>query len=437
MPMHTQRGISSTPLHDMLFLSFFFLFLTAAPSSSGWVLQTKEVITQPFNKNKRVSNASKSNPISNNQRHSHHEIAMLMLSVDQVQEFISEAASMNPTAAEEGAILNDLSEVSSDLAVLLAPETIILRLANVIGKILEVLSDYLPDHSLRSDELAFNLPVMVTSIFLLSRSAGPILKAQFVELDYLDLDAFELCFQPVGVTLLQYKCMKATGCFEWITCEAGTILIDEEEYNEYDASSLLDDIDDVVDDETICCPADWKYLYWQFDGDVIRSFKGNIFGFIERTNGKHIDNPEAQGLLGDTRFLSSLEEKQSQSRGKQKQNTRNGRSSNDIMNNQLLHPIDTIQIGPAGARLLRIDGHKLLDLMDHDERLESSIRLLLLKSLRLKIGNLLLAQQEECQFNINLSDDSCEGRTSGSVDKDTESKENEATSLGVTKNETI
>jgi len=138
---------------------------------------------------------------------------------------------------------------------------------------------------------------------------------------------------------------------------------------------------------------------------------------------KDIDNPEAQGLLGDTRFLWSLEEK-----SREKQKKTNKVRNNDNSNYQLLHPIATIKIGSAGARLLRIDSHKLLDLMDHDERLESSFRLLLLKSLKLKIGNLLLAQQQQCQVNLKESDN-CEGNVTIPSAKDDEQKENETRSL--------
>ena len=85
----------------------------------------------------------------------------------------------------------------------------------------------------------------------------------------------------------------------------------------------------------------------------------------------HIDSPEAQGLLGDTRFLYNLER---EGYGK------DGRS--EPYNGRQMHPIATIAIGSRGTRLLRIDSQKLFDLMDHDERLEASItRLLLLRAL--------------------------------------------------------
>jgi hypothetical protein len=313
------------------------------------------------------------------------------LSADQFPQIIREFASgISPIHLDVdlvSAVLDDLGEISSDLGILFVPETIILRLGTLVGKLLELTSDYLPDRALRGDELVFNIPIMLTSMFLLGRSAVPILKAQFVELDNRDECVYEMCFRPVGVKLLQFKCMKATGCFEWITYEAGTVLIDEEEEacpsEEYCA----------VDDKQ--CNSAWKYLYWQLDGAVIRSFQGNSFGFIERTEGKHIDDPDAQGLLGDTRFLVNLEHE-----ARRQQKTGND-VKNDDCRNYSRHPIATITVGPQGARLLRIDSLKLFDLMQDDEKLESSIRLLLLKSLKLKIGNLLSAKRQETESTID------------------------------------
>ena len=300
----------------------------------------------------------------------------LAISPDQVEEIFREiidetvTLSTSVTPADEAAILTDLAEVSSDVVILSsAPVTIFLRLTVVIEKILELLSDYIPDHVIRGDELLFNIPFMVSSLFLLFRSAEPILKAQGVELDELDLTAFDLCFQPVGMTLLQFKSMKATGCFEWIDYEPGKVLIDENEY--------------------CCTTSGWKYLYWQYSGDIISSFRGKVYSSIERENGMHINYPGAQGLLGDTRFLYLLEE---ESREKQTQKGRSGMMDDDAIRSDT---IATVAIGNTGAKLLRIDSHKLFDLMEHDERLESSIRLLLLKSLKLKIGNLLFALQDD------------------------------------------
>lgn len=281
---------------------------------------------------------------------------------------------------EEAAVLEDLAEVSSDLGMIFAPETVLLRLSAVVSKILDLTSDYLPDHMIRSDEFVFGIPLLVTSVYLLVRSATPILAGQFEELDELDRTAFELCFGPVGVTMLQFKGMKALGCFEWVTYEAGEILIDEDEYN--DLSYVTDSDDDNSEDI--------PDLYWQFEGDTIFSFRGNVYSIVERINGMHIDDSGAQGLLGDTRFVSFCEGEPANIK-------------NDEARKRISNPIGTITIGPKGATLLQINSRKLFELMDNDERLESSIRLLLLKSLKLKIGNLLLAQKN--QMNIRRSNE--------------------------------
>jgi len=266
----------------------------------------------------------------------------------------------------EAAILSDLSDATEDLLMVFAPETIILRFGGLIGKILELAADYLPNKSVRGDELLFSFPVIAATGFLLSRSALPLIQGQFVALDERDLTVHKFCFAPVGITMLQFKAMKATGCFKWIYCESGEVLIDE---RNYDGSLSCDAYDESYRTEG-------KYLYWQLDGTVERSFRGKQISLIKRKNGRHINNPRAQGLLGDTRYLYHVEEETTMSGG-----------------STPFHPIATITV-VSGSRMLRIDSEKLQDLMDHDDRLESSIRLLLLKSLKLKIANLLLERDE-------------------------------------------
>jgi len=324
-----------------------------------------------------------SNQRSNHQRYDHN-VAIKMLPVEAAEvigEAIIEAVESLNNPEDEAAVLTDLAGVSSDLGVLFASETFILRFSTVVGKIFDLISDYLPDKSIRSDQLVLNIPLLAIAVYLFSRSAVPILKAQYVELDELDYTAFELCFEPVGVTLLQYKSMKATGCFEWITRDAGTVLIDENDYVDISA-----EVDVAGDNDSSNLPHDWKYLYWQYGGVVNRTYKGVDIGTVERNIGKHIDNPDAQGLLGDLRFLYNLDLE----RQRQQMNTHNGRKyGNDYLNMNPVVPIVTTTVASNGTRLLRIDSHKLFDLMDTDERLESAIRLLLLKGVQLKIGYML------------------------------------------------
>jgi len=141
--------------------------------------------------------------------------------------------------------------------------------------------------------------------------------------------------------MLQFKAMKATGCFEWIYCKSGKVLVDE---RNYDGTLSCDAYDESY-------RAEGKYLYWQLDGTVKRSFRGRQITFIERTNGRHINNPRAQGLLGDTRYLYHVEEETAM-------------SDDDIdCSSSPFHPIATITV-ESGSRMLRIDSERLQELMD-------------------------------------------------------------------------
>ncbi|KAL3792681.1 hypothetical protein HJC23_009409 [Cyclotella cryptica] len=306
-------------------------------------------------------------------------------SIDQIPDIIQQSFREPEGRA---ALLNDLAEASNVVILSTEPSTLVLRLGVVMRNVLGLTSDYLPHQSIRPDEVIFNIPIVGASLFLLGKSAVPIVQAQFVELDELDLTAYRLCFAPVGVTLLQFKSMKATGCFDWMECSPGTVLIDENEnYRRSHRGHILRRSSETDND--------WKYLYWQFDGTVIQSYRGNVFGVVERHGGMHIDNPGAQGLLGDTRFISNLEAEQ---RAQQWDSASVGDNSVSSID-PLQHPIATMTIGSNGAKMLRIDSYKLFDLMDHDERLESSIRQLLLKSLKLKIVNLLKAYHRDNNAN--------------------------------------
>jgi hypothetical protein len=316
-----------------------------------------------------------------------HPTNIHLIDVDRIPEIMREALSEPQGKA---ALLNDIAEASTDILLFSSePSTILLRLSAVIQRILGLTSDYLPNQSIRPDEILFNIPVVGASLFYLTKSAVPIIQAQFVELDELDLTAYKLCFAPVGVTLLQYKSMKATGCFDWVDVGPGRVLIDENEYYRRSGYGHILRRSSETND-------DWKYLYSQYNGTVIKSYKENVFAVIDREDGMHIDDPKAQGLLGDTRFICNIE---AEERARLKVENENDVGLTD--DDQVRDQIATVSIGEKGAKMLRIDSYELFDLMEHDERLESSIRLLLLKSLRLKIGNLLCAYDRESNNNMD------------------------------------
>lgn len=321
--------------------------------------------------------------------HTRRHTAIPMVSIDQIPEVIQQVEGIFTNPESQSQLLNDLAEASTDVVILSTePETIILRLAAVCERVLALSADYIPDKMIRPEEWLLNIPVVGVSLFYFGKSAFPIVKARFVELDDLDLTAYKLCFAPVGVKLWQFKCMKATGCFDWIECSPGRVLIDENEDYRQSPSGHILRRESKTDD-------DWKYLYWQYNGTVIQSYKNNVFGIIERDEGMHINNQYAQGLLGDTRFIANIEAECRATQFEERKHIKNDIDYGSSGMDHLYHPIATMTIGSNSAKILRIDSYKLFDLMDHDERLESSIRFLLLKSLKLKIGNLLRAYNRD------------------------------------------
>lgn len=113
-----------------------------------------------------------------------------------MQELANEASAELANPAEEAALSSDVGRVFSDLVVLFEPETVLLRLSVVVGRLFQILSEYFQDQMIRGDQLAFDVPLLGASLFLFWRSAEPIIQATTTDLSELDYDAFEQLSQP-------------------------------------------------------------------------------------------------------------------------------------------------------------------------------------------------------------------------------------------------
>eukprot|EP00541_Cyclophora_tenuis_P003521 CAMPEP_0116561714 /NCGR_PEP_ID=MMETSP0397-20121206/11738_1 /TAXON_ID=216820 /ORGANISM="Cyclophora tenuis, Strain ECT3854" /LENGTH=281 /DNA_ID=CAMNT_0004087891 /DNA_START=661 /DNA_END=1506 /DNA_ORIENTATION=- len=264
----------------------------------------------------------------------------------------------------EEEVLRDMSHVVLDIVPLMGASTFVFRLSIVLGRAFEMFSDYLPDQYIVPDELVFEVPLLLLSLALFARSALPIVRASFVTVDELDNQVYEQLFEPMGLKWWQFRCLLAT-CVDWEDLEPGRVLECESEFDKPDERGNNDD-----------------YLYWLYDGEVTASYGGLFVTTIKRTEGKNIDDPSAVGLLADMRFLYKLD---LQNRAKRKASKKERYDPVDVVR----YPMATIKVGSRGARVMRINSAKLLDLMEHDEQLAASIRALLLKSLQRKVGLLL------------------------------------------------
>ena len=284
-----------------------------------------------------------------------HASSFILAVNEAVQPTLSTAATTPQLEAE---ILADMSHLFIDITPLLEAPTIILRLSILMGRLLAMESDYLPDQMIVKDDLVFELPLLGLSSVLTWRSLVPFLKAVTTKTSALDEIVFKQLFEPVGVNPIQFRSMVAT-CIDWEVLDPGAQVVCEH--------------DDPSADETV-------YLYWLYEGDVIGTYEGIDWTHIERHNGKSIDDPSAVGLLSDSKFLYSLDLKETR--------------KNKVEIENVKYPMSTFRVGQQGATLMRIESDALYDLMEHDEHLAASIRKLLLKSLHRKVGLLLRSKSQ-------------------------------------------
>lgn len=292
--------------------------------------------------------------------------------------FISSDIS-DPTIEAE--VLSDLAHVALDLSIFMTPVTVLLRAFSVIGRVLDMGADYIPDHVIRTDDLVFNGAMLAVYFSLLGKSVVPVIRGIFVELSDVDEEIYEQLFQPVGVSKIQFKSIRAAS-IDYIDVEPNSNIFCEPQSPDCET----------CDEDNLNGFSSSDYMYWLYMGVVETSFEGLPISYVERNNGRSIDDPGAMGLLGDIRFLNRLDEE------KLAMKTNDFRLLNDEPTENLLsvpkfnYPLPTYKSGPKGAKLLRINSNKVLELMKHDDELAASVRGLLLKSLQRKVGHLLLSK---------------------------------------------
>lgn len=288
-------------------------------------------------------------------------------------------------------VLTEASRFMIDLSSFLTTEKIILRLAGIISRFvnIELGVSVSSNHLTQSpvEEIIFQAAMLGISITLLSRTAFPLLlSSEFATtLSFQDLVLYASLFRPVGVSLLQFRTLLSMEVLEWVELGPNMTL----PTGSSDASA----INNVVD----------QYIYWLYNGDtkIILQWSNTVVHYnLKRRRGKPIVRPnsiagqsnessdESQinniidlnniGLIADMNFVEILEERQ-RSTAETCIPKRRRRLDKDQDRSETWHPMPLIQSGSTGALLLRIDGKKLVSLMDDDDKLDLSIRTLLLQ----------------------------------------------------------
>ena len=287
----------------------------------------------------------------------------------------------------EALALTDTSRFLMDVSSFLTTEKIILRLASIISRFMniEIGVSVTPNHLTPSplEEVIFQAAMMGVSLSLLSKTALPLILSYGLtsSVPFRDRVMYHSLFHPVGVSWLQFRTMMSLAVLEWVEFAPDTITPTG------------------LPDSPASDNAMGQYIYWLYRGDaqVILQRSDTIVRYnLKRRHGKSVlpqksnggnDNSQKQsaennisslddfGLIADMNFVEMLGERKS--------------SSDKRKGHDFLCPMPLIQSGPTGAVFVRINGKKLVQLMDDDDKLDLSIRSLLLQCARSNLMTLL------------------------------------------------
>lgn len=241
----------------------------------------------------------------------------------------------------EAKLFTGMAHVTLDLAAFVSRGTAWLRLGAVMGRLFVLGADYLPDHSVNTDEFLFQVFMMSISLIGLVHSVLPALLAVTSQTSketlIKDGRAFQLLFRNVGLTWFQYKSLVASQALEWVTVAPGQVITSEEDNHNDDG------------------------VYWLYQGQVQVESQGKLLHNVTRHLAPRLSDASL-GLFGETRLVEDPHS----------------------------FPPTTLTAGETGAVLLRIRSDKLKSLMAHDVHIAESVRKLLFRSMQDKLKAALL-----------------------------------------------
>lgn len=293
---------------------------------------------------------------------------------DWMANFVDTSAST--TASFEASVLNDASHLAIDLITLVSPASscLLIRAATLLGRILSMAADYIPDHSMLPDELMFQSLMLTFSWISFVQAVLPRFLASTSltsPLQLRDGKAYKALFAPTGMTWEQFKTVSACAT-DWIVMEPHQDIATGNSTNEASTNG-----------ETKITDAnkggDVDYVYWLYSGDmVVQNNHGrDLYTVSSAGGGQRIKQDAARGLFGEAGLLRRLDG--------------TGVGPITAANTAPADMASTIptmkaRTGPSGATMLRLHTNNLRRLVSHDEDLAKALRMLLFQGLTAKLG---------------------------------------------------
>lgn len=264
-------------------------------------------------------------------------------------------------------LMNDVSHVALDVSTLMNPNTVWLRLCNVVGRILIITSDYIQAGNTTPDEWLFQLAMLAVSTRLFLGSALPVLFAVFSisTLSVRDRRIYTLLFESVGLTVLQFKTLLASATVDWV---------------QYEPNESVE--------------LDGSYMFFLYSGEATTQITGmNEESIIINT--ESVSNDAELGvsnrIFGDIQFAKTLESSVYKTTTKSSKSDKKSRSQAEVPpeGNSTTAAASSFVVGSKGASMLRISTVKIIKLMKNDNELTSSIQRLVSLCMQEKLSRFL------------------------------------------------
>jgi len=261
--------------------------------------------------------------------------------------------------------VNAVSKVAFDVVpIILDPEdTIAIRLLAMVAKTVGVATG-ISNESVNYDDLAFKSVALVLSVSLFTKSFVPVLKAVVDPRTnpeknpfYLDdRNAYKVLFEPIGLSEMHFNILNVNGAFDWIDAEPSQqIILSESERKTFKMRTDLKCLTRTVLDDNI---------YWLSSGSLEVMIGEQSVKQIERSEKSNVevivdydDDDESDLIFGNvfgTNFVKSAED------------TENTESTSTLKK--------WVKVGDHGAKILRINGKKVFDLIENDGKLSTVIQ---------------------------------------------------------------
>lgn len=233
----------------------------------------------------------------------------------------------------EAEVLNDLAHVALDLFTFFGPAKLAMRCAALVGRVLAMAADYIPDHHMVPEEWMFQMFMLSMTTAGLVQAALPVALSMTQGWTFRDGRAYNVVFGPAGMTQQQFQALKAIA-FEWKTVGAGQVISN---YSEDEA------------------------MYWLYQGQALVSKNNKVIFNVTRSSFK---GNVGKFLLGEMRLLQTLDKNQ---------------KTAPSMNT-------TVVAGASGATVLRLCTKKLQLLLQTDQDLAESMRNLAVRGMQDKLA---------------------------------------------------